>query len=116
MIKGKVLLEGQPAQFVQVYESNTKGLPLLRNNRYTNATTNEKGEYSIDIPKSDTFNVAYKLVGTKGLVLDANKVPATINLISNQELDAIDVITKKPKNYLWLLLAIPVIYLLIKKK
>jgi hypothetical protein len=117
MITGKVFLENKPAQFVQVYESNSKGTPLLRNNQYTNTTTNEKGEYSINIPKSDTFNVAFKLVGTNGAILDANKVPAVLNLISNQDLDVIDVITTKPKkNYLWLLLAIPVIYLLIKKK
>lgn len=125
MITGKVILENKPAVNVQIYESNLQGVPVKRNNKFTTTRTNAKGEYSINIPKSNTLSVTFKLVGTNGAIINADKVPLNLILTSNQTLPEFE-ITTPPKppisevkkfNYYWLLLfLIPIVYKMSKKK
>lgn len=127
MIKGKVILENKPAVNVQVFESSEFGTPIKRNGKFTTTRTNAKGEYSIDIPKTDIFFITFKLVGTDGATLPTNKVPLNLVLSSNKYLEEFEIIappkqTTPPQtalkkfNYWWLLLLIPIVYKLSKKK
>ena len=54
-----------------------------------------------------------KFVGTNGATLPTNKIPETINLATNNKLEEFEI--KSTRTYYWLLLLIP-IYFLIKKK
>ena len=47
MIKGKVKIDNDFLKGVTIYESNATGTPLLKNNRYLNTLTHDKGEYFI---------------------------------------------------------------------
>ena len=127
MIKGKVILENKPAVNVQVFESSEFGNPIKRNGKFTTTRTNAKGEYSINIPKTDIFFITFKLVGTNGATLPTNKVPLNLILNSNQNLPEFEISTPpkqtpppqtalKKFNYWWLLLLIPIVYKISKKK
>jgi hypothetical protein len=124
MIKGIVKIFSDPAKNVQVFESTESGLPLKRNGIFTATRTNNKGEYSINIPKGDFFYITFKLTGTDGATFSTNKVPLIVILNSNQTLPEFEIEGKtevtikklKKFNYWWLLLLIPVIYKLSKKK
>tara|TARA_R110002126_G_scaffold64116_4_gene164356 strand:- start:93 stop:476 length:384 start_codon:yes stop_codon:yes gene_type:complete len=127
MINGKVIVENKPAVNVQVYESSEFGTPIKRNGKFTTTRTNAKGEYSINIPKTDVFFITFKLVGTDGATLPTNKVPLNLILNSNQNLPEFEISTPpkqttapknatKKINYWWLLLLIPIVYKISKKK
>ena len=82
---------------------------------YFNAVkTDKNGNYSINLPQNSTTFITYRFTGTNGAILPTNKIPAILNLATNLNLDNVDVIYKKPRYY-WLLLLIP-LYYLIKKK
>jgi hypothetical protein len=114
MIKGKIHLEGKPEAFISVYESNDKGVPLKRNNKYINTETNELGEYVLNVPVSPSFYLTARLVGTNQQTFSTDKVPAVINLKSLSNLPEIEVTAKK-RNYWWLLLLL-LIPIILKKK
>ena len=114
MISGKVFLEKEAISDIAIFESNEAGIPIKRNNTFNAVKTDKNGNYSIDLPQNATTFITYKFVGTNGATLPTNRIPAILNLASNQDLENVDVIYKKPKYY-WLLLLIP-IYFLIKKK
>ena len=114
MVTGKVLVENEPTQYIVIYESNEFGTPLKRNNNYNTTQTDNKGNYSINIPIANDFFITFKFPATNGATLPTNRVPATLNLATNQNLPEVNVITNK-KKYYWLLLLIP-LYFLIKKK
>lgn len=116
MIIGKVKIDNELIKGVIIFESTETGIPLKRNNTYLTTTTNDKGEYKLNLPVSDTNFVTYKFAGTKGATISTKRVPLTLNLTNDNLLDEVDVITSKKFNYLWLLLLIPVIYLITKKK
>ena len=124
MINGKVKIFSDPAKNVQVFESNQNGLPIKRNGVFNATRTNAKGEYSINIPKSDLFYITFKLTGTDGATFTTNRVPLTLILNSNQTLPEVEVEGKtevtikklKKFNYWWLLLLIPIFYKMSKKK
>jgi hypothetical protein len=114
MITGKVFLEKEAISDIAIFESNEAGLPIKRNNTFNAVKTDKNGNYSIDLPQNATTFITYKFVGTNGATLPTNRIPAILNLASNLNLDNVDVIYKKPK-YWWLLLLIP-LYYLVKKK
>lgn len=114
MIKGKIYLEGKPEAFINVYESNDKGLPIKRNNSYVNTQTNELGEYVLNVPVSPSFYITARLVGTNTKTYSTDKVPNVINLEASSNLPEIEVSTKK-RNYWWLLLLL-LIPIILKKK
>jgi len=114
MVTGKVLLENEPISDIVIFESNEFGTPLKRNNNFNTTKTDNKGNYSINLPQNENTYITFKFVGTNGATLPTNKVPAVLNLATNQDLDNVNVIYNKPKYY-WLLLLIP-LYFLIKKK
>jgi hypothetical protein len=118
MIKGIVKIDNDLVKGVTIYESNEMGLPLLKNNRYLSTLTNEKGEYSINLPKSDNFFITFKFTGTNGATLSTKKVPLTLILPTTNILDEQEVTTTKFKkfNYWWLLLLLPIVYKLSKKR
>lgn len=118
MIKGIIKIDNDLIKGVTIFESNEKGIPLKRNNKYLATQTNAKGEYSINLPINDNTFVTYKFVGTNGATLSTKKVPLTLILPTTNILDEQEVITTKFKkfNYWWLLLLLPVIYKLSKKK
>ena len=124
MINGKVKLFSDPIKNVQIFESTENGVPLKRNGVFTSTRTNAKGEYSINIPKSDFSYITFKLAGTDGATFSTNKVPLILVLNSNQTLPEIevpgnmDVTIKKIKkfNYWWLLLLLPIVYKISNKK
>lgn len=115
MITGKVLLENEAIADIVIFESNEFGTPLKRNNNFNTTKTDNKGNYSINVPIANDFFITFKFVGTNGATLPTNRVPATLNLATNQDLAEVDVITNKKKYYWWLLLLIP-LYFVIKKK
>jgi hypothetical protein len=114
MITGKVLIENEALSDVAIFESGETGVPLKKNNNYNAVKSDNQGNYSINVPIGKEFFLTYKFTGTNGATLPTNRIPAILNLASNLNLDNVDVIYKKPKYY-WLLLLIP-IYFLIKKK
>lgn len=114
MIKGKIYLEGKPEQFINVFESTSNGVPLKRNNVYTNTQTNELGEYVLNIPVSPSFYITAQFVGTEKKTFSTDKVPNIINLTASSNLPEIEVSTKK-RNYWWLLLLL-LIPIILKKK
>ena len=118
MIKGIVKIDNNLVKGVTIYESNQMGLPLKRNNKFLATSTNEKGEYTINLPKSENYFITFKFVGTNGATLSTKKVPLTLILPTTNILDEQEVITTKFKkfNYWWLLLLLPVIYKLSKKR
>lgn len=117
MIKGKLLFEDKtPVFFAVIFESNQKGIPIRRDNKFISTTSNDKGEFTINLPKNSTTFITFQLIGTELTTLKTNNVPTTLILKSNADLPNVDVITSKKFNYLWLLLLIPVIYLITKKK
>ena len=74
-----------------------------------------------------TAGTAFKLVGTNGATLPTNKVPLNLILNSNQNLPEFEISTPpkqttppqtalKKFNYWWLLLLIPIVYKISKKK
>ena len=118
MIKGIVFIEKALAQFVVIYESDKIGVPIKRNGKYINTTSNLQGEYSINLPKNNTTFISYQLVGANKITIPTIKVPQKLILSVNNFLPEQEVVTSKLKkfNYLWLLLLIPIIYKLSKKK
>jgi hypothetical protein len=114
MIKGKIYLEGKPQPYITVFESNNTGVPLKRNNVYTNTQTNELGEYILNVPVSPSFYITAQLVGTTPKTYSTDKVPSIINLTASSNLPEIEVTTKK-RNYWWLLLLL-LIPIILKKK
>ena len=114
MVTGKVLLENEPIQNIAIFESSEMGVPLKRNGNFNAVVSDKLGNYSINLPQNETTFITFKFVGTNGATLKTNKVPAILNLATNQNLDNVDVIYNKPKFY-WLLLLIP-LYFLFKKK
>ena len=118
MIKGRVKIDNDFIKGVTIYDSNQMGLPLKRNNKFLATSTNEKGEYTINLPKSENYFITFKFVGTNGATLSTKKVPLTLILPTTNILDEQEVITTKFKkfNYWWLLLLLPVIYKLSKKR
>jgi hypothetical protein len=115
MIKGKVKIDNNLVAGVVVFESTETGIPLKRNNTYLSTTTNDKGEYSINLPINNTNFVTFKYVGTNGATLPTKKIPLTLILPTNNTLDEFEI--KGKRTYYWLLLLIiPVIYNLSKKK
>ena len=114
MITGKVLVENEALSDVAIFESNEAGVPLKRNNTFNAVKTDKNGNYSINLPQNSTTFITYRFTGTNGAILPTNKIPAILNLATNLNLDNVDVIYKKPRYY-WLLLLIP-LYYLIKKK
>lgn len=115
MISGKVFLEKEAVSDIAIFESTEAGVPLKRNNTFNAVKTDKNGNYSIDLPQNATTFITYKFVGTNGATLPTIKIPAILNLVSNQDLENVNVIYNKPKYY-WLLLLIPIIYLLTRKK
>lgn len=115
MIKGRVKLEKENAPFVVIYESTESGIPLKRNGNFATTTSNVFGEYALNIPKNAITFITYQLVGTDKITIPTNKVPLTLTLSSNQRLEEFEI--KGKRTYYWLLLLlIPVIYKLSKKK
>ena len=115
MITGKVLLENEPIENIAIFESGETGLPLKRNNTFNAVVSDKLGNYSINLPQNATTFITFKFVGTNGATLPTNKVPAILNLATNQDLAEIDVIYNK-KKYYWLLLLLIPLYFLFKKK
>lgn len=115
MIKGKVKIDNDLVAGVVVFESTKTGIPLKRNNTYLSTTTNAKGEYSLNLPINDNTFVTFKYVGTNGATLSTKKIPLTLILPTNNTLEEFEI--KGKRTYYWLLLLlIPVIYKLSKKK
>lgn len=114
MISGKVLLEGEALKGIVIYESDSTGKVLKRNDLYLNTTSNDKGEYSLNIPKSNNFYVTYRLTGADLQTYKTNSVPAIVNLKTSGSLPEVEVTAPKKFNYLWLLLLL--IPLLLKKR
>lgn len=115
MVTGKVLLENEPIQNIAIFESNETGLPLKRNGTFNAVVSDKLGNYSINLPQNETTFITFKFVGTNGATLQTNKVPAILNLATNQDLPEVNVITNKKNYYWWLLLLIPLYYLYKKK-
>ena len=115
MIKGKVYLEGKPEPYIDVFESNSTGVPLKRNNVIENTLTNELGEYVLNVPVSPSFYITAQRVGTKSQTFTADNVPKIINLTTSNYLQEVEVIAKKP-NYWWLLLLLLIPLILKKRK
>jgi len=116
MITGVVKIDNDFIQGVTIFESDKQGIPLKRNNKYTTALSNDKGEYSINVTKDQNFYLTFKFVGTKQQTINTLNVPAIVNLISDNVLTEFEIIAKKKYKWLWLLLLIPVIYAINKKK
>lgn len=115
MIKGIVKIDNDLIKGVTIYESNATGTPLLKNNRYLNTLTNDKGEYLINLPKDKNFYLTFKFVGTKQQTLNTLNLPNIVNLITDNTFEEIEI--KGKKTYYWLLLLlIPIFYKLSKKK
>ena len=115
MIKGIVKIDNDLVKGVTIYESNATGTPLLKNNRYLTTLTNDKGEYLINLPKDKNFYLTFKFVGTKQQTLNTLNLPKIVNLITDNTLEEFEI--KGKRTYYWLLLLlIPVIYKLSKKK
>jgi len=111
-MKGKVLINNEPAPNVQIFESNATGTPLFRNNTIINAVTDENGNFNINIPGSAVFYVTFRYLGIKQETFATNNTPAVINLKSTGELENVEVTAKR--TYYWL---IPVaLFLLIALK
>jgi hypothetical protein len=115
MIKGIVKIDNDLVKGVTIYESNATGTPLLKNNRYLTTLTNDKGEYLINLPKDKNFYLTFKFVGTKQQTLNTLNLPKIVNLIIDNTLEEFEM--KGKRTYYWLLLLlIPIIYKLSKKK
>lgn len=110
-MKARVFLEGKPEPFIQVYESDAKGNPLKRNNKYNTTETNELGEYVLNVPVSPNYYLTVQTIGIKKTYKTIN-VPTIINLTSNSNLPEIEV--KAKRTYWWLLLLL--IPFILKKK
>jgi hypothetical protein len=122
MINSKIVLDGEGVPDLPVYESNETGVPLQRNGKFNNTTTNKDGNFSINIPNyTDVMYLAFPF-NMKRIVFKASQVPKIIDLnkVGGVPLEEV-VVTPKKNNYWWLLLLLLIPILkknkkLIKKK
>jgi hypothetical protein len=113
MIKGIVKLGNDTAPGVVIYESNATGTPLKRNNVYLNTITDLNGNYSINIPASNSFYITVQYIGYKK-TFNTNEIPAILNLdTTGASLPDVEVTAKR--TYWWLLLLIVGGYLIYKQ-
>jgi hypothetical protein len=116
MITGVVKIDNDFIQGVTIFESDQQGTPIKRNNKFTTTLSNNKGEYSINVTKDKNFYITFKFVGTKQQTINALNIPLVVNLISDNVLPEFELTAKKTYKWLLLLLLIPIIYKLSKKK
>lgn len=113
MIIGKIKVDDIYTKGVVIFESDSKGIPLKRNNKYNNTTTDEGGNYKINVPSKNDFYLTYQFSLVKKLTIPADKIPLILNLRADNTLPEIDILTTKiNKLNLWWLLLIPIIYFL----
>jgi hypothetical protein len=116
MITGVVKIDNDFIQGVTIFESTATGVPLKRNNTYMATLSNDKGQYSINVAKDQNFYLTFKFVGTKEQTINTLNIPLVVNLISDNALPEFEITAKKTYKWLWLLLLIPILYKLSKKK
>ena len=105
MINSRIVLDGEGMPDLPVYESNETGVPLQRNGKFNNTTTDKDGNFSINIPNyTDVMYLAFPF-NMKRIVFKASQVPKIIELnkVGGVPLPEIEVSPKK-KSYWWLLL------------
>jgi hypothetical protein len=85
MIKGIVKYENDLAPGVVIYETTSDGVPLKRNNKYLQTTSDFNGSYSIDIPSSSNFYLTFQYINYKK-TFATNNVPAVLNITSGVNL------------------------------
>ena len=100
MIKGIIKYENDLAPGVVVYETTADGVPLKRNNKYLQTTTDFNGAYSIDIPKSSNFYLTFQYINYKK-TFATNNVPAVLNITSGVNLESVNVTAKQ--TFYWLI-------------
>jgi hypothetical protein len=116
MITGIVKIDNDFIQGVTIFESTATGVPLKRNNKFTTTLSNDKGQYSINVPKDQNFYLTYKFVGTKEQTINTLNIPSVVNLVSENVLPEFELTAKKTYKWFLLLLLIPILYKLSKKK
>lgn len=114
MIIGKIKVNDVFTKGVVIFESNSKGIPLKRNNNYNNTTTDEGGNYKINVPSKNDYYLTYQFPLVEKLTIPTDKIPLILNLRADNTLPEFEIIATKlnKHRYLWLLLLIPIIYYL----